>query len=149
MTRAAIVCFLLAGCGSSADDKPTTSGPPAVFSTTGATGVYGDRSVACDRVAAALKAKASTLMCTLSPEPACPALVDQLEQSSGLPAGSCVQYDLGTVENCEQRIATYTTCADFASKGCQLGIRKCSGPTDAGVTDTSTDSASDAVSEGG
>lgn len=152
MIRAAIACLFLLGCSSSDDGKTPDAGDQSVFATTGATGTYGDRSAACDRVVAALKAKEAALGCKLSPEPSCPALVDNLELSGRLPAGSCVEYDLGTVENCEKRVATYTACTDFASKGCQLGIRKCSGVTDAGADtkmDAPIEAATDSASEGG
>jgi hypothetical protein len=153
MKRAAIAFLFLVGCSSAEPAATPDGGNQAVFGTTGATGVYGDRSASCDRVVAALKAKAAALGCSLAPEPACPAMVDQLELSAGLPVGSCVQYDLGTIDNCEQRIATYTTCNDFASKACQIGLRKCSGTTtDAGTDaamDAATDVATDSAGEGG
>lgn len=151
MMRAAVACLLLAGCSSAAEPTPVV-GNQAVFATNGASKTYGDRQAACERVVTALTTRSKALDCALTPPPACPALVDQLEIAGGLPAGSCVEYDLGTVENCEQRIATYATCDEFASKGCQLGIRRCPTSTDAGVdsaADSAPDVATDSTSDGG
>ena len=148
MKRAAIACLWIAGCSSAGAEPTADAGNQAPFATNGASKTYGDRLAACERVASALRTKSEALKCALTPPPACPALVDDVEIRGGLPAGSCVEYDLGTVENCEQRIATYTTCEEFASKGCQLGIRRCPTGSDAGL-DTASDVAPDSTSDGG
>jgi len=138
MTRAFLLmaCILAAGCGSS-DPEPVTAADTGSdpFESSGANGTFGSRNDACTRVASALNNRATAVGCPLVGA-TCPRIVDELEARAGV-AGQCMEYDLGTVANCEARISTYTTCADFETKGCQLGLRKsdpanCSAP-DAGA----------------
>jgi hypothetical protein len=93
-------------------------------------------------VAALTKRAAEIPDCTLVGV-SCPALVDKLEVQAGA-AGKCMEYDLGTVANCEARIATYESCSDF-EKGCPLVLRQSMGT----CTSTADAGATDAPSEGG
>jgi len=137
-----LAAILAGGCGSS---DPETS-PPAdtgvdPFATTGASGTFGSREDACARVAAALNARAGALGCGTLIGATCPKIVDDLEAKAGV-AGKCMEYDLGSVANCEARIASYTSCADFNSgKACQLVLRQSATAVCAPATD--------AASEGG
>jgi hypothetical protein len=170
MTRAltlSIALTMLAGCGSS-DSNPATTSDTGVdpFATSGASGGFGERGAAWARIATAMATRATALGCNLAGA-TCPLILDTLEQNAGV-AGQCLEYDLGTIANCEARIATYASCADFAAKGCQLQLRpstssSCPTPdagsdaapetaadvgTDAG-SETESDSATDAPAEGG
>ncbi len=149
MTCALALSIALAavGCGgSSADPTPEADTGTDPFGTTGASGTYGSRSDACVRVASALNDRAAALGCNLAVKPSCPAIVDDLEARAGV-TGQCMEYDLGTVANCEARVASYTTCADFA-KGCQLGLRA-SATASCATADAGAETASDAAAEGG
>lgn len=133
----------LFGCSSSTPEPaPADTGGADPFGTTGATGVFGTRDDACTRVVAALNKRATELGCNLL-SAKCPDMVDDLEQRAGV-AGQCMDYDLGTVTNCEARIATYSACSDFQEKGCQLGLRR-------SLTNycSTADAGQDAPSEGG
>lgn len=145
MTRYALVlaCLPLVACSSprvDGGDQPAAE--PDKFADAGATGLYGSRATACDRITAAMNAKADELGCTLDPKPECPAYVDRLETSQGL-AGRCMEYDLGTVATCEQRIAAYTQCSEFGTSPCRLTLRESKTGT------TCADAGADAPSEGG
>jgi hypothetical protein len=139
-----IALSALAGCSSSSSSEPAAAdtGGADPFATTGSNGTFGNRDDACKRVVDALNARGTELGCALT-DAKCPDMVDDLEQRAGV-AGQCMEYDLGTVANCEARIATYTTCADFASKGCQLLLRP--SPSNNCAT---ADAGQDAPSEGG
>jgi len=148
MTRALTLSIVLGvvGCGgSSADPTPEADTGTDPFGTTGASGTYGSRSEACARVATALNDRAAALGCKLAVTPSCPAIVDDLEQRAGV-TGQCMEYDLGTVANCEARVASYTSCADF-SKGCQLGLR--ASATASCTTADAGAETNDAAAEGG
>jgi hypothetical protein len=139
----AIALIALPGCGSSSAE-PTTAdtGGADPFATSGASGVFGDRNAACARVASALNSRGAAIGCALSAAK-CPDMIDDLEQRAGV-SGQCMEYDLGTVANCEARIAAYAACTDFAAKPCQLGLRQ-------SLTNNcaTSDAGSDAPSEGG
>lgn len=145
MMRVALVlaCVPLLACSSprveAVDDAAVG---PDKFADAGATGAFGDRATACNRITAAMNAKAGELGCTLAPAPECPAYVDRLETSQGL-GGRCMEYDLGTVGTCEQRIAAYTQCSDFSTSPCKLTLRESKSGS------TCADAGADAPSEGG
>lgn len=144
MTRAPLLpaIILALGCSSS---EPAPAPAPDVgydpFETSGATGTYGTREETCARITGALTKRASELGCGTVIGATCPKYVDDLEATQGV-AGKCMEYDLGTVTNCEARIASYVACADFNSKPCQLTLRQ-------SATATCTGAAVDAASEGG
>lgn len=147
----AIACCALAGCSSS-DPAPATPTTDAADIPTdaGATGVFIDRDDACARYLAALQAKATALACDVRDKDgaplSCPAAFDALEQKGGL-AGKCVRYDEGSIAGCEARIASYTSCDDFAGKPCLFAVQQ--DPTGASCppADAGPDGAIDAAAD--
>jgi hypothetical protein len=130
-------------CGSS-ETATTPPGDDGPFKTNGANGVKISRTEACARFVAAALKKADALKCSLTPVPACPDVVDALEATLRAKNPTlCIDgYDEGVVSNCEKRIATYTTCEDFPTKGCALTVI----PKPAGTscdTDAGADSGAD------
>jgi hypothetical protein len=130
--------FLGAACSSS----ETPAADP--FANSGLDSVPITKAEACARYVAALQRKAESIPCSLAPAPACPDILDQFEANAiKSNPGLCIgAYSNGSITNCEARIATYKTCADFSSKPCIIGIipaapGSCS--SDAG-TDSGTDS---------
>lgn len=145
--------LVLDACSSSAaptDSYVGPSGCPAdPFAVDGLDKVKTDRLTVCNRYVAALKAKADSLHCSLTPVPECPKAIDDFEALlRGSDPTICIDnYSAGAIANCECRIAAYTSCKDFDDHGdpdagrpakvCRIGVfpddpsKKCS--ADAGV----------------
>jgi hypothetical protein len=148
----AIAAFAVA-CNSNGEEPSNVTGGDAgnAFETTGANGQFEYRDQACATYVGALRTRATALGCTLSPDPSCPAVLDDFERTA-FPPGTCiVGYDEGALANCLARISSYTQCTDFATKRCVLVVKQdptkaaCSG--DAGAVDASA--ASDSNVGGG
>ena len=135
---------LVSACSSNSGGGGASGCPDNPFSTNGIDFVKIDRATACARYVAALTSKAESLHCTLSPVPECPAVLDAFEANlkNANPDVCIDSYSAGAIANCECRIATYSSCGDFATKACELGVippadgHKC--PADGGV-DTGND----------
>ncbi len=121
---------VLDACSSSSTaDTPDTGPigcPPDPFVVDGIDKIKTDRLAACNRYVAALNAKAEALHCGFITPPTCPKVIEDFEASfrAGYP-GVCIDgYSVGSLANCECRIATYTSCADFSAAGklCKLAV---------------------------
>jgi hypothetical protein len=151
-----IAALFLGAQACSSSNEPTATvgtcgGDP--FASNGSNGVKVSKADACARFVFALQKQGEALKCGFSADtlPKCPNILDDLEAAQiATHPGLCIDgYSAGGVTNCECRIATYTSCADFSdtSKRCIFTLLPAPAGTtcggDAGTDSGGSDSGSD------
>ncbi len=109
---ASLMVAAAAGCSSSSDSGGAGGGPQAPY-VPKTNGVAMNEQDACESLVDAVSKAAGKLQCVVT-VPACPNYI----QSSGAPV--CSQYDEGSVLGCADFYATFTSCADFNNRPCEI-----------------------------
>ncbi len=112
----ALLVFSLAGCSEERSNGEVQSARPGIEQAADADGPLLDSEQTCQRLFEALTGSAEDLACDGDDVgiDECPSLVS-LHTSP-----ECVQYSEQSLESCEEAIADYESCADFAARRCVL-----------------------------
>ncbi len=109
VAQAASLLALLASCSSSASDASGGALQPYVASTNG---VAMDADVACGQLFDAYQGSLGRLGCT-GTAPLCPGFLKSFANSA-----SCLTWDAGSIDDCAQYYARFTSCDGLSPTQC-------------------------------